>query len=62
MLRTVQEMEKPKNLCMTYGHELRGLAGGSGGTGQRGAKGKNQDNYSSIINKIYLTIKEMCLV
>ena len=41
-LRIVQEMEKPKNLRMTHGHELRvAIAGGNGGTGWRGTKGKN---------------------
>ena len=35
-------MEKPKNLCTTHGHELRGgNAGGNGGARQRGIKGEN---------------------
>ena len=36
-------MEKPKNLRMTHGHELRVVvenAGGKGGVGQRGIKGR----------------------
>ena len=44
-------------ICMTHGHELRGMnAGGRWGAGQRGGnKGKKKiwDNYNSIINKIY---------
>ena len=36
-------MEKPKNLGMTHGHELRGgNEGGRWGTGQRGIKGKDR--------------------
>ena len=42
MLRTVQEIEKPKDLiCTTHEHELRGqIARENGGTGQMGAKGE----------------------
>ena len=43
--------EAKELLCMTHGHELRGIAGGKGHTGQRRAKGENWDNCNN--NKIY---------
>ena len=44
-LRIAYEMEKPKNLCMTHGHERRwggGQCGGREGTGWRGIKGRKK--------------------
>ena len=47
-------MEKPKNLYVPHGHELKwGNAGGMGCTGWRGLKGRRKWNCNSIINKIY---------
>ena len=40
---------------MTHGHELKEGrdVGGKGCAGRRGKRGKWEDNYNSIINKIY---------
>ena len=56
-LRTVWEMEKPKNLiCTTHGHELKWggmLVGGE--CRAEGNKGRKKwDKCNSIINKVYL--------
>ena len=61
-IRIVWEMEKPKNLYVTHGHDLRwGNAGGRRGTGQMGIKGRKKwDNCNSIFNKIYLKINKVC--
>ena len=52
----MREMEKPNNLCVTHGHELRwGTAGGGGGGRAEGKKGgkKTKTTCNSIINKTY---------
>ena len=51
--------EAKELIFMTHGHELRwGNDGGRVGTGWRGIKGRKKwDNCNSIINKIYLKIK-----
>ena len=55
-LRIVWEMEKPKNLCVSHGHELRwGNNVRRDGTRKRGIKGRKKwDNCNSIINYIYI--------
>ena len=56
MLRTVKEMEKPKNLiCTTHGCELKGgLLEGRGRLVGGAQRGNKWDNFNSIIDKIYL--------
>ena len=50
--------EAKELICMTHGHELKGKnAGGRGCARRRGIKGGKWDNCNSIINKIYLKIK-----
>ena len=51
--------EAKELICMTHGHELRWRNNGWGrGTGWRGIKGRKKwNNSNSIINKIYLKIK-----
>ena len=47
---------------MTHGHELSGgIAGWKAVPGGGGQKGKKWDNYSSIINTIYLKKKAILL-
>ena len=47
--------EAKEHICRTHGHELRwGNAGGEGSRVEGNKGEKKQDNYSSIINKIYL--------
>ena len=50
--------EAKELICMTHGHELKGgNVGGRGCAGWRGIRGGKWDNCNSIINKIYLKIK-----
>ena len=45
-------------ICTTHGYELRGKGTlEERGAGWRGIKGKKWDNHNSVINKIYLKIK-----
>ena len=53
-VRTVEVMEKPKNLYVqpTHGRELSGGLQGGMGVLDGGSKGEKMDNCNSIINKI----------
>ena len=55
---TIGNVEAKELMCMTHGPELKwGNVGGKGCAGWRGIKGGKWDNCNSIINKIYLKIK-----